>query len=65
MSVVRDLNQTGIEHARQGFAALLHDSVMVPLDEWARKQRQQIHPDWRGVYLPLEAHDGHGTIGAE
>lgn len=64
-SVVRDLNQPGIEHVRQCFAALLHDGVMVPLEEWARKQRQQIHPDWRGVYLPLKAHDGHGAIGAE
>jgi len=62
---MRDLNQTGIELARQCFAALSHDSVMVPLDEWTRKQRQQIHPDRGCVYMPLEAHYGHGTIGAE
>ena len=65
MSVVRDVNKTGIEHARQCFAVLLHDSVMVPLEEWASKQSQQIHPDWRQVYLPLEAYDGHGTLCTE
>ena len=62
---MHDLNQTGIEHARQCFAALLHDGVMVPLDEWAREQRQQVHPDWRGVHLPLVAHDSYGTVAGE
>lgn len=54
---MRDLNQTGIKHARQCFAALLHDGIMVPLEEWACEQRQQVHPGWCGVYLPLVAHN--------
>ena len=62
---MRDLNQTCIEHVRQRFSALLHDGVMIPLNEWARKQRQQVHPEWRGAYLPFIAYDGHSTIGGK
>jgi hypothetical protein len=62
---MRSLNQAGIKHPRQRFAALLHDGIMISCKERARKQCQQIHPDWRGTHLPLVTYGGHGTIRGE